>query len=74
MQPKLTREDIAKIEISDFEDLIKLGGKMIAVTEGRKGASLIEEGNIIEMTAKKIKTIEEKLGTEIYKWRVGTIK
>lgn len=55
---KLTEHEISnKIEI--FKDVIKLGPKLIAITEGRKGAVLLKGKKIISLTAIKSEVIEE---------------
>ena len=42
-----------------YADMAKLGAKIVAITNGRKGAVVFQEGEMVKLPAKKGKTVEE---------------
>jgi len=62
----LNREEAAKLtghesdNLKDiYKDAGKLGAKVVTVTDGRKGAVVFQEGELVKLPAEKTKTIEE---------------
>lgn len=62
----VNREEAAKLTHHEYrnkkeilKDIIKLGPKMVVVTEGKRGASLLSGKKVISLPAFKSKTIEE---------------
>jgi len=62
----VNRQEAARLTKHEFknkeeilEDAGKLGAKIVAITEGRKGATLISDKEKIYLPAKKVKTLEE---------------
>lgn len=62
----VNRQEAAKLTKHEFKnkeeiliDLRKLGSRMVAMTEGRKGATLLEGRKVISLPAMPSKTVEE---------------
>jgi sugar/nucleoside kinase (ribokinase family) len=62
----LNRQEAARLTKHEFKnmeaivrDASKLGAKIVAITEGRKGAKVISGGKVISLKARKSKVVEE---------------
>ena len=62
----LNRQEAGRLTRHEFKnkeaivlDLKKLGVKTVAMTEGRKGATVIKDNKVVELPGMKVKTVEE---------------
>lgn len=62
----VNREEAAKLckhETSNlkaiYRDISKFGAKVVTITDGRKGAVVFQDGELVKLPAKKNKTVEE---------------
>lgn len=55
---RLTRHEFKNME-AIVKDVMKLGVKAVAITEGRKGATVVKEGRVVKLAAYKNKVVEE---------------
>jgi len=55
---RLTKHEFGNIE-AIVRDVMKMGVKVVAITEGRKGATVVKEGRVVKLPSFKTKNVEE---------------
>ncbi|MEA3355087.1 MAG: carbohydrate kinase family protein [Patescibacteria group bacterium] len=55
---KLTKHKVGNLD-AIYKDISKFGAKVIAITNGRRGAVVFQEGEMVKMPAEKSKAVEE---------------